>query len=257
MLLAFDLDNTLVTVDHDLPHATIDAVAEARGAGHAVTVLTGRPEFAARPFVSCLGVEPGPFSVNHGATVFGADGARARERRLAREHVRAILASGYAPAGVPFSCVADDALYVDDPEDPRWTWAHTQNRNVLPFDAAAVEDVHKIVFGADGQAKAFERRLRRDHPVDTYLWGDGNLEITARHADKGSALQLITELLGASREETVAFGDGLNDVAMLRWAGHGVSVGPYAPPEVRRSAQEHVEGPESLGVAAWLRANLS
>lgn len=256
MLLAFDLDNTLVTVDHELPANVTTAVDAARRAGHLVTVLTGRAEFAARPFVSALGVEPGPFSVNHGATVFGADGVKARERRLAAEHVRSILSADFAPRGVPFSCVVDDALYVDDPEDPRWTWAHTQNRRVLPFDPRAAESAHKIVFGANGESAALERRLRRELPVDTYLWGDGNLEVTARHADKGTALQLIAEMLGVPRAETVAFGDGLNDLTMLEWAGHGVSVGPYAPPAVRERAQDHVDGPESGGVVAWLQRHL-
>lgn len=256
MLLAFDLDNTVVTLDHRLPEPIAEAIAAARDAGHLVTVLTGRPEFSARPFVERLGVAPGPFSVNHGAKVFGCDGAVVKERRLAREEVLAILSPAYAPRGVPFSCIVDDVLYVDDPNDPRWQWAHTQNRRVLRFDADAAGDTDKIVFGSNGESHAMERKLRAALEVDTYLWGDGYLEITARDADKGAALALIARLLGIPREETVAFGDGLNDLTMLRWAGHGVSVGPYASEAIVAAAQEHIDAPEELGVARWLERNL-
>lgn len=253
MLLAFDLDNTVVTADHRLPNAIAEAVGAAREAGHHVTVLTGRPEFMARPFVTALGVVPGPFSVNHGATVFGADGRKAHERRLEASQVATLVGPGLAPPGVPFSCVADDVLFVEDPDDPRWAWAHTKNRRVRRFDPEAVASVHKVVFGTNGDGPDLQRRLRAALPVDTYLWADGNLEVTARHADKGTALKRIAAMLRVPREETVAFGDGLNDLTMLRWAGHGVSVGPHAAPEVRRAAGEHVDAPETLGVANWLR----
>lgn len=256
MLLAFDLDNTLVTVDHRLPPEVERAVQRAREAGHLVTVLTGRPEFTARPFVDRLLLDPAPFSVNHGATVFGADGVKVRELRLAQEHVRTILSEAYAPAGVPFSCIDGDALYVDDPGDPRWSWAHTENRRVLAFDVRGAGPVDKIVFGANGHSDALQERLRRELPVDTYLWGDGFLEVTARDADKGGALALIAGMLGIDRAETVAFGDGLNDVTMLRWAGHGVSVGPHAPAEVRAAAGEHIASPEELGIVGWLETNV-
>lgn len=256
MLLAFDLDNTVVTVDHRLPEPIAEAIATARAAGHFVTVLTGRPEFSARPFVDKLGVAPGPFSVNHGAKVFGCDGAVVKERRLGREEVRTILSPSYAPAGVPFSCIIDDTLYVDDPRDPRWQWAHTQNRQVLRFDLERAEFADKIVFGSNGESKRLERRLRDDLPVETYLWGDGYLEITARDADKGAALALIAQLLSVPRAETIAFGDGLNDLTMLRWAGYAVSVGPYAVDAVCAAADEHVDAPEELGVARWLAENL-
>ncbi len=35
----------------------------------------------------------------------------------------------------------------------------------------------------------------------------------------------------------LAFGDGRNDIEMLRWAGRGVAIGD-APPEVRAAADD-------------------
>jgi len=253
MLLAFDLDNTVVTRSHELPREIERAVWDARDAGHHVTVLTGRPLSSAHRFVQQLGVTPGPYSVNHGALVFGVQGEILRRKRMTVEHVRSVLAPAALPKGVPFACIIDDALFVNDPHDERWAWAHTANRRVERFDYERIGEVDKIVFGGNGESEAMEARILAEHTLTVYRWGDGFLEVTADEADKGSALALIAAQLGVAREDTVAFGDGTNDVSMLAWAGRGVSVGPYALEEVRALAQEHIDAPEELGVAHWLR----
>lgn len=42
--------------------------------------------------------------------------------------------------------------------------------------------------------------------------------------DKGSALLWLADHLGISREETMAFGDGENDIPMIKAAGIGVAM---------------------------------
>lgn len=51
-----------------------------------------------------------------------------------------------------------------------------------------------------------------------------NVEINQYHANKGEALLALAEHLGVSRGQTIAFGDGLNDLSMLREAGIGVAM---------------------------------
>ena len=41
---------------------------------------------------------------------------------------------------------------------------------------------------------------------------------------KGAGLAFLAEHLGFTREETISFGDGENDVELLEWAGYGVAV---------------------------------
>lgn len=252
MLLAFDLDNTVVTRDHTIPDAIVDAIDAVRTAGHLVTVLTGRPLASAARFVEQLGVAPGPFGVNHGALVFGREGEVIKRRRMSGDHVRTILSPPHLPDGVPYACVIDDALFVDDPDDIRWHWAHTSNRYVERFEHHRVVEADKIVLGSNGESDRILASLDGIVPLTSYLWGDGNLELTAVDADKGAALALIAAQLGIAQEETVAFGDGTNDVTMLRWAGRGVAVGPHASAEVIAVSDERIDAPEEEGVARWL-----
>ena len=51
-----------------------------------------------------------------------------------------------------------------------------------------------------------------------------NLEINAEGADKGGALLRLAARLGIARESTMGFGDGENDLSMIRMAGIGVAM---------------------------------
>ena len=43
--------------------------------------------------------------------------------------------------------------------------------------------------------------------------------------DKGDALKAVAGKLGVDINDTYAFGDGLNDVCMMKAAGHGIAMG--------------------------------
>ena len=255
MLLAFDLDNTVVTRGDEIPPRILAAVEAAKAAGHLVAVLTGRPNASALPFTKQLGVT-GPYAVNHGAVVVGADGEILSRSLIAAADALELIQTYGVGWGLEYAFMKDDDIFVHDPHDPRWGWAHTLNRNVLTFDPDAVEDADKVVFGADGKSPQLLRELNRHYPnLMTYAWADGFFEITGEGADKGTALARISRELGVAQEDTIAFGDGVNDIEMVRWAGRGVAVG-RAHPEVLAVSAEHIAEPEENGVADWLEQNL-
>jgi 5-amino-6-(5-phospho-D-ribitylamino)uracil phosphatase len=255
MLLAFDLDRTVVTDDYLLPDDVAAAIKAARRAGHHVTVLTGRARAAAQPYLDTLEVA-GPCSVNHGALVLGSGGSVLRRSRLTADEVCGVL-SPYLDGELEFSCVVDDILFVRDPAHERWTWAHTRNRTVERFSIAQARDADKVVFDASAACASVSDALAMALPhLTRYLWGDGFLEVIGRGADKGTALAYIADTLGVPRDEVVAFGDGLNDVTMLQWAGRGVAVGPHAHPDALAVADERIASPEEGGVTAWLEEHV-
>ena len=65
---------------------------------------------------------------------------------------------------------------------------------------------------------------------------------------KGSGVAHLCERLGVERDDVVAFGDGLNDHEMLRWAGHGVAMG-NADPSTRAIVDEVTASNDLDGVA--------
>ena len=75
-----------------------------------------------------------------------------------------------------------------------------------------------------------------------------NIEINCACADKGRALLELARHLGVGQDQTMAFGDGTNDLTMLRAAGCGVAMG-NAHPAVRAAADRVTADCDSDGVA--------
>jgi hydroxymethylpyrimidine pyrophosphatase-like HAD family hydrolase len=63
------------------------------------------------------------------------------------------------------------------------------------------------------------------------------LDIAPEGVNKATALAEVALGLGVPAADVLAFGDGRNDIEMLRWAGRGVAIGD-APAEVRQAADD-------------------
>ena len=75
-----------------------------------------------------------------------------------------------------------------------------------------------------------------------------NVEINQRCANKGEAILALAEHLGIKREEVLAFGDGLNDLTMLKAAGIGVAMA-NASDKVKEFADRITRSCDEDGVA--------
>ena len=79
-----------------------------------------------------------------------------------------------------------------------------------------------------------------------------NLEFNAASAHKGRALERFAEHFGWTLANCMAFGDGLNDLSMVRMAGIGVAMANAAP-EVLAAADYVTLSNDEDGVAEALR----
>ena len=71
-------------------------------------------------------------------------------------------------------------------------------------------------------------------------------------AAKSVALEALRRELGLGTHQTVAFGDGLNDCAMLKWAGCGWSMAHVEDPAVTAAADREAPDHEEDGVGQVL-----
>ena len=116
------------------------------------------------------------------------------------------------------------------------------------------EYVDKInLFFVKEEARVRMRNVLADIPgilVSSSL--ANNLEINAAGADKGNALIRLAAHLGIRQEETMAFGDGENDVSMIRMAGFGVAM--ENAEECVKAVADHITVTNNeAGVAAAIR----
>ena len=256
-LLAFDLDGTLVTREAILPDTIQNAIRRAEAAGHFVTVITGREETSARKFVDQLELRV-PYGTAQGARVAHRDGRVLHETRLDGQVITDLVRlAGEKPV---FFIATGTHFFVPEPEHQGWDWARKEGHNVTDFRRYETNHAFKVMFVANPKEErsleTLHARFLEHHPsLSYYPWEGKYLEVTATDAHKGEALSRIAKELGIAREDTIAFGDGLNDLTMLEWAGYGVAVGEF---EAHHAGvgDETIPIPEQGGVAAWLEANL-
>lgn len=256
-LLAFDLDGTVVTREAVIPETIQNAIRRAENAGHIVTVITGREEASARRFVNQLEVRV-PYGTAQGARVAHRDGRVLHETKLKGEVVNDLVRlAGDKPA---FFIATGTHFFVPQPEHAGWDWARNEGHNVTDYALYETHPAFKAMFVAnpkeDRALESLHARFLAHHPsLSYYPWEGKYLEVTATDAHKGAALARIASDLGIAREDTIAFGDGLNDLSMLEWAGYGVAVGEL---EAHHAGvgDETIPTPEYGGVATWLEANL-
>jgi hypothetical protein len=81
------------------------------------------------------------------------------------------------------------------------------------------------------------------------------LEFAQAGVTKGAGLDFLSEHLGFSRERTIAFGDGENDVELVQWPAYGIAMA-NAHPRVKAVASWEAPSAEDEGVAQVLEALL-
>ena len=87
-------------------------------------------------------------------------------------------------------------------------------------------------FKQDEDLEVFSHVLKHCEPMRWYpLFAD----IIARGNSKSHGIDKVIEYYGIDLKDTMAFGDGGNDIPMLRHAGIGVAMGNAAP-EVQNAA---------------------
>lgn len=78
-----------------------------------------------------------------------------------------------------------------------------------------------------------------------------NIEVNAQGVNKGSAMIRLGETMGIRREEIMAFGDGLNDLRMLKEVGIGVAMS-NAGEEIKAAADYIALSNDEEGVAHFI-----
>jgi Cof subfamily protein (haloacid dehalogenase superfamily) len=223
-----------------------------------VIVVTGRMFQAVRPYLT----GPEPVVCYQGALV--ADPASGEflchvpiPFELAREAIAAIQEAGYG-----LNCYVDDKLFVSQitPEAEGYaSFQHIELNVVGPLLAWLEKPPTKLVvvgeaerldrLGADLRAR-FDGRLFIAKSLPFFL------EFAHPDVSKGSGLQFVADRLGFTAEQTVAFGDGENDLELIDWAGYGVAV-ENAHAVVKARADFVCPSADEEGVAQVIEAFLA
>ena len=220
-------------------------------AGITVVACTGRPFPGALPWVKRLGLET-PIVCYQGAQVRALNGEMILDHGI--EHGLAMEVIRFArERNLHIQAYADDQLLVerDRPEAHQYAdHAGMAIHVVGDLDQAMGPTTPKLVMVATREVleallpevrRRWQGRLNSATSMPTYL------EFTTIESDKAKALVFLCERLGIAQGQTIAVGDGRNDVSMIAWAGLGVAVAG-SEPEVVAAADRTIPKPGNGGI---------
>ena len=265
-LILTDLDGTLLRDDKTLSPANRAALERAAGQGAQVVLSTGRSykslsqELRDLPFLRY-------FILVNGAKVYDLQ----TDTVLYRAEVPMDVAQGlfqmFEPLDACIDCYQNDIglmdrkyydhleRYIDDPhalkmtQDCRTPLDHF--REDVRDGGESVQKLQAFFHTPEVRTEAL-RLLGETYPqliLSSSL--PGNLEINAPGATKGDALLALCQALGLDPACAVAFGDGTNDLTMIRNAGIGVAMA-NAEPELLAAADLVAPSNQEDGVAQVL-----
>jgi Cof subfamily protein (haloacid dehalogenase superfamily) len=207
-----------------------------------VIVVTGRMVQSVRRFLEPAELHE-PVICYQGAVVADADGKWLRHEpiplELAKEALAALKEEGYDP-----NVYIDDELYVASDTEAARAYARLNRIDfhvVGPLLDWLDEPPTKLVAVGDPEAlDGVELRMKQNFGERLYISKSLPyfLEFAQAGVTKGAGLDFLSEHMGFTREQTVAFGDGENDVELVEWPAYGVAVA---------NAHERVKA-----VASWI-----
>lgn len=234
----FDVDGTLVSFQtHQVSPAVVDALHQLRAQGIKLFLATGRH----------------PAMIGNVRSLFPFDGYMTLSGQLCTVGDQVVHSSPMEPQAVEelVSAARDGAfscLFLEE-KDIYLNLVNDLTRRFmgdLNLDMPPVRDPREALGKPLYQAVTFLTRenehllLSRAPHVKTTRWHSEFLDVIPTSGGKDQGMEAILNFLGIPLEQSMAFGDGENDLSMLRHAGIGVAMGT-ASQEVRQGA-DYVTG---------------
>lgn len=237
-----DIDGTIVTRDGRMPDSTVEALRAARENGHETVLCTGRsrtqifPNFNEEDFCGCI--------ASAGANIY-CRGEPLFRAAMDPQHIRTLV-DYFRENRMSYFLQAERGLFSED-------WAVEETRGALRELNRSEEDIDRILYDTHivdrpEDTEYVEKccyfhcttpadRVQADlGPYYTVIdssfrisrFCDG--EVTISGVNKASGMEKYLAHVGLSREDSIAFGDGPNDIEMVEFAAVGVAMGNAVRP---------------------------
>ncbi len=232
-LIACDIDGTLLTRKSDLLDETIKTLRKVSDLGHIVVIATGRPLAGCIHIYNQIGIDRPIITDNGGSIDYPGHIDFAKQRtyipikimktlfEYSKEHIHSTFFS------------IDDTVYAYkyDKELERYFAGLNHGRLIEDeFTNLNVEPTGMIMVINDDFRDKFESWISFQYPdtLSFRQWGsDGKntiYEVYLKHTSKASAIRYLINYYGIDPKNTIAFGDGYNDIEMISEVSFGIAM---------------------------------
>lgn len=225
--LFFDIDGTLVPFgDHGVPEEVKEALAEARRHGVKVFISTGRH----KEWIDNIdGLEVDGYVTVNGAMCSRTDGRVIFTRPIPAGDMERLVEFGKRSPLAFVVVPSEGGIFINRTNnfvEEASALLHLPAIPVRPLEQGlGKEIVQMMAFGTKEEREAdglFTEILTDCVPTS---WNPLFCDIVPKGNDKSVGIRKMLEYFRIPQEESMAFGDGDNDIGMLRAAGIGVAMG--------------------------------
>ena len=237
-LVAFDLDGTLFNDKKEVTPETFRTLERAAEMGIEIVPSTGRFWNAIPDNIKALKFVRYALTLN-GAAIFDVKAGKVIAEFTIPTLRAETLCHVFDDLGVIYDFVAEGKGYMrhDNYERLHEVMVAEWQTKIVRDMRSPVDDVYGTLNGKSGVQKmqiyTLDKELRENllkslpYVFPKLLFTSSvpnNIEINDTKANKGGGLKFLAEYLGIPMNETLAFGDGLNDITMIEAAGIGVAM---------------------------------
>ena len=219
-LIFFDIDGTIISYrgEGHIPEMTVKAIGQLQKAGHIIALATGRSLFTTKKIMDTLGIRIA--ALHNGAQIM-VDDQTVYENKIESGTASEICRMLSETEHCVFACNGQSMFVHNLSQESRmYLEEHTGDTGYIRQLRDCTESVYCFQI-YEGPNKVPVRMPAYDGLVYHHALN----ELAVQGVSKGSALDFLAGKFDIPLEDTIAVGDGLNDLEMLGTAGTGIAVG--------------------------------
>ena len=220
-IIFFDIDGTLLEMGARRPSPkTLEALRRLKDKGIKICIATGRAPICVPTFE---GVEFDAYLTFNGSYCYDAQGP-IYENPIAPEAVAQIVQNA-SSIGRPVAAATKDRIGANGLDKDLADYAAIGNLTlpVAPdFDLLCRESIYQLMLGC--REPEYPAILEGVAGAKIAAWWDRAVDVIPASGGKGAGIRAVLRLFHLSPENAMAFGDGNNDIEMLKSVGTGVAM---------------------------------
>ena len=257
-LLVLDLDGTLTNQKKEITAHTHDTLIKAQQMGVKIVLASGRPTYGVAPLAEKLELK------KYGGYILSYNGGEIINWQTGELMYAKVLEPSVLP--YLYKCAHDNQFAIVSYQDQYVLTENPEDEYVLKeahLNAMTpkkvdnfLESIHFpvakcLIVGDANRLAVLEKEMYEElkEKMGVYRSEAYFLELVPKGIDKAQSLSVLLKEIGLTKEETIAVGDGFNDLSMIKFAGLGVAMA-NAQDIVKEHANYITLSNEEDGVAA-------
>ena len=221
-IIFFDIDGTLIDMTKKaISDKTVETLIRLKENGVKICIATGRapgsvPKFEGVDFDAFLTFN-GSYCYNSNDTILSTPIPKIDVEKMIENATK---------INRPVSIASKDRVVANGTDKDLSDYFGFAKQEVPvsdDFDEVLKDEIYQMMMG--GRNDEYDDILKDVENARITAWWDRAVDIIPVNGGKGKGIEAILEYYGIDRSESMAFGDGGNDIEMLQTVGTGVAMG--------------------------------